>query len=258
MDLIYIYYSIISILVSMFAYFFCTHIADTACITLPFFSKKIKINRNSQKIIKFDQQSTLFNEKFFIKSPKYYSFSSKLFYTNINNDIKDKISHCIDTNKKTKSNDKLSGLTGSSVNAFLNNKFILSLLKNKLDKLDLSNILNILSTFQYPINVILKFYNNCDSILFYIKDSNIIKINNCETYNEIIDFVFNSAVFVVCNDENHIYISNGFLINHKINNNSLSDLFGDNKNNKYYQSLNKFDHLSIIFISSTLNTLNPC
>ena len=249
-----LFYSIISILVSIFVYFFCRHIGEIALIRFPFFSKKIKINRNSQKIIKFssnleNKNNILLNDQYFIKSPKYFTHCTELFYKNTNSGIKNKISKIIDI-KKTSSL--------MSVDAFLNNKFILSLLHEKINKSDISSILNIFQNFEYPINIILKFYNNDDFVLFYIKKNSIIKINNCDVYNKIIDYVFNSTIFAVCDDENNIYISNGFLVNYNVNQQVLSNIFGNDQNNKYYHLLNKFDNLAIVSVSSTLNKLNPC
>jgi hypothetical protein len=245
------FYPIISIFISIFSYFFCKYISEIVLVRLPFVSKKIKMDRNCKNIIKFtsnfvNKKNILLDEQYFIKNPKYFVFSNELFYKNINNNIKDKISNFINE-----------ALFLSSIFAFLNNKFILSLLYKEIKKSDFSSILNVFYNFKYPINIILKFYYNNDFVLFYIKNNTIIKINNCETYNKIIDFVLNSDIFAICDDKDNIYISNGFIINYNINEFILSNIFGNNINNKYFQSLNKFYNLDIICVSSTNNTLNP-
>lgn len=228
--------------------------ADISLIKLPFFSKKIKMDRNSQKLIKFASTSINKNlsevdKKYIIQCPKYFSYSNTLCYGNISKDVKNKILNFIDINEQVSS---------CSVNAFINNKYILDLLYNELDNKNSSRLLDTISNFKYPINVILKFYDNDSHVIFYVKNDpvvNIIKINNCDVYDKIIDFVFNSTIFIINDCDNNTFISNGFLINYTIDCKVISNIFGDNINTKYYDLLNKFDNLTIICVSSTNSSI---
>lgn len=250
------FYSIISIFVSIFSYFFCKYMADISLVKLPFFSKKIKMDRNSQKLIKFPSNSSNKNlseidKKFIIQCPKYFSYSNTLFYKDISDEVKNKILNFIDINEQ---------ISSSSVNAFINNKYVLDLFYNELYNKNSSCLLDTVYNFKYPINVILKFYNNDDYVIFYVKNDpvvNIIKINNCDIYNKIIDSVFNSIIFVINDCDNNAFISNGFLINYTINDKIISNIFNENINTKYHDFLNKFDNLTIICVSST-NSSIPC
>jgi hypothetical protein len=232
------FYSIITIFVSIFTYFFCNYISESSKFL--FNSKKNKIKNNSHKIINFNNNISEVDQTCIIHVPKYFIQSNILYFNNIDC-TKSRLLKLIDSNEKISTN---------SINAFLNNKFILSCFCKKIDIFNPSNFLDIVCNFQYPINIILKFYNNDNYVLFYLQNNTIIKITNNTIYNNIIDSIFNSSIFIICHSNNK-YISNGTIINHKINKNIIYDIFKNTNNNKYYNFLNKFDNMAIILFSST-------
>jgi hypothetical protein len=246
MSLINFYYIAVGI-VSLFAYFFCIYIADVSLVDLPFMSKKIKIKRNSNKLIKFSSYPVDNNfsikDKNIIKKPKYFVFSeNKSFPNNIDEHFNGKI-------------EKLDNPISQSIfNAFINNKMMTLPLCSDIKNIDIStcDILDILYKYRHPVNIVLKFCDINESFLFYIRDNNIIKINNCDVYDEIINNIYNSEIFIICDEELKLYLSNGFLINYNVNKDIINNIFKKYSDNKYFNKLNKFDNFTIAVWSSII------
>ena len=249
----YSYFFLIIIgIISLFAYIFCNYFADFSIIELPFTSKRIKFYNNKKNLIKFSSnqtniRNTLVSNKNIITVPKYFSYSKgNENFTDEQIINKEHIFNSIDLNDN---------ISKSVTNAFINNKKMLFQLEQLLYKFDLNensqNLFEILCNYHYPINIVMKFCNINEKHMFYIQNNNIIKISNTQIYDKICNFCFSSKMFII-KDIDNTYISNGFIIDFKINQQNIKQIFENYYDNKYSEQLNKYNNLVIIIWASTI------
>lgn len=269
MHIIYYFPTIAVIL--LLVYFFCTHLADSTKIRLPFSSKRIKINKTKNKInfSTFSKTNTNkdFDKKKLVTMPKYFFYLQKYYDEEIINELFD------ENNFSNLQNDDATKL-------FINNKLVLLKLLNEIhlsqeiltDLNKVQNIqidydynfisdkiLKILSNFSLPINILIVFSTNdqtLNQVMFCLHKTNIIKINDDHLYNIICSHIINNKIFIVNDNSLNLYLTNGFFINYKVNKYILSSVLKNNINffQKYINETDiyNYNNMTFYFFSSSL------
>lgn len=264
-----IYYFPIIAVILLLAYFFCTHLADSTRIRLPFSSKRIKIERTKNKInfSTFSKTNKDPHKNKLVPIPKYFFYSREYY----NQEIIDELFN--ENNFYRLQNDKITKL-------FINNKFVLLKLLNKIhlsqeiltDLNTVQNIqidhnynfisdkiLKILSNFSLPINVIIVFSTNdktLNQVMFSLQKNNIIKINDDHIYNIICSNINDNKIFIVNDNNSNLYLTNGFFINYEINKHVISSILKNNVDffQKYINEseIYNYDNMTFYLFSSTI------
>ena len=217
------------------------------------YSEIIDDNIDSIKELTIKSITKSFNKKNIIKSPIYLELidENELDYIpdnlmtefNINNNLTDKYNHFSQLVLITFLNIKY-----IFIKLFYNNTNNKLLINNLYDFIKFyKNIIKNPSEYNNKINICLLFYNKHNKQSFYIKNKNLIKINNSIEYESICNNLKNNNIFIIKNN-NKLILSYGEYLNLSINKNDIPKLF----NNKVlsdgdYKNLFEYTNLTIIY-----------